>query len=755
MSRGWWNVVWIMLVCWGLACSKTDAPTNNSGGNNSAASTSGDNVNNSVGQPKLIPPGPSELDENSGTARATDARDKARGNLKLDDDNPFTEAAAKSPVEEGPPRKNLSGRWILVLTRPGQDGFFDFHVGIVSIAAGEDGANATAKLTSKTEVLPPFKLTESEIKGQSVRLTFDVNGTPLDFRGTLSGGIVHGNALFGNCLPARLLPTQESSLDGFNPSPEPADARALSQAFSLQDPQAALKALAKFCSDRPQSPLGMMAWESRIMIAASQDAATEQIDQLIADYDKAIALWGDRLQQTAKGNLAIIFSQTRYKPEYSLRHVTAAEKAITDESLKDLKEQLQAARESILTAQALNYVESDDPDRAQKAFSYLTRLRTKSPFDPALLYGIGRYHEKSKQTDEAIAIYAEIASLPMLENFLQREWAQRSDGVKRDLPSAALARLWEAKHGMMDGLEEFKDKTYRQRVLAFADKPSTEPPAAGNKLVLCELFTGSSCPPCVGADIATSGLEVTYPKSQVIVLRYHQHIPGPDPLTNADGEDRFTNYYRGQGTPTVLLNGAPVNNVGGYLPNAPDIYRGLRGLVDEQLAKPAKIKVRVNARVVDDVLQVVADAQGLDDNEVKDDLPDLRLRVVIAEDEIHFLARNGVRYHEMIVRRMMGGPGGVEPKDGKLLFRESIPLAELKASLANYLKSFEDSEGIDFPAKPLDLKKLHVVAFVQNDDTHEVLQTSAVAVAATTPTAGTSITPASGKSTTKNAIKPE
>lgn len=755
MSRGWWNVAWIMLVCWGLACSKTDTPTNNSGGNNSAASSTGDNSNNEPGQSKLIPPGPSELDGNSGTARVTDAQDNARGNLKLDDDNPFTETAAKSPVEAGPPRKTLSGRWILVLTRPGQDGFFDFHVGIVSIAAGGEGPAATAKLISKSEVLPPFKLSESDIQGQSVRLTFDVNGTPLDFRGTLTDGVVYGNALFGNCLPARLLPTKETSLDGFNPSPEPADARALSQAFSLRDPQAALKALAKFCSDRPQSPLGMMAWETRIMIAASEDAATEQIDQLIADYYKAIAMWGDRLQQTAQGNLAIIFSQTRYKPEYSLRHLTAAEKAITDESLKDLKEQLKSARESILTAQALNYVESDDPDRAQKAFNYLTRLRTKNPFDPALLYGIARYHEKARQTDEAIALYAEIASLPMLESFLQREWAQKSDGVKRDLPSAALARLWEAKHGKTEGLEEFKDKTYRQRVLAFADKPSTEPPATGNKLVLCELFTGASCPPCVGADIATSGLEVTYPKSQLIVLRYHQHIPGPDPLTNADGEDRFTNYYRGQGTPTVLLNGAPVNNVGGYLPNAPDIYRGLRSLVDEQLAKPAKIKVRVNARVVDDVLQIVADAQGLDHEDVKDDLPDLRLRVIIAEDEVHFLARNGIRNHEMIVRRMMGGPGGIEPKDGKLAYRESIPLAELKTSLANYLKSFEDSEGIDFPAKPLELKNLHVVAFVQNDDTHEVLQTSAVSVAATTSTASTTITPAGGKSASKKAIAAE
>ena len=136
-------------------------------------------------------------------------------------------------------------------------------------------------------------------------------------------------------------------------------------------------------------------------------------------------------------------------------------------------------------------------------------------------------------------------------------------------------------------------------------------------------------------------------------------------------------------------------------------------------------------------------------DELKDEAKDVRLRVIIAEDEVHFLARNGVRSHEMIVRRMIGGPGGVELKDGKLAVKESIPLAELKTSLADYLKKYEESEGIDFPAKPLDLKRLHVVAFVQNDESHEVLQTNAIAVTAAETAAAETITPAAGKAATK------
>jgi hypothetical protein len=727
-------------VCSSLACSKPDTPANTSDGGPSAAAASSSN--------NLKPP-PAPDDDESGKSQVTDKPGKASKALSLDDDNPFKEATNKSPIEQGAPRKSLAGNWILVLTRPGQEGFIDFHTSIITVAAdkaAEGGFAAT--LTAKSEVLPPFKLTASELENKNIHLTFDVSGTPLDFQGSLKDGIVFGNAVFGNCLPARLLPTKEESLDGFNPSPEPVDARALGQAFSQKDPAAKSKALAKFVADRPTSPLAMMAWETRIFDAAKLDLPQDELEPLIAEYQASIASWGPRLQQAAKGNVAIILAITKFNPEYSLKYLSTADKALTDESLKDLREQLKTAREGILTVQALKYIDSDDAERSEKAFTFLTKLRGKNPFDPAVLYGLARYHEKTKQTDNAISLYAELASLPMLEGFLQRDWSQNPDAPKRELPSATLAKLWEAKHGKTDGLDEFKDETYRKRVLSFADKPSQEAPT-GNRIVLCELFTGSSCPPCVGADIATGALEVTYPKTQVIVLRYHQHIPGPDPLTIADGEDRFSNYYRGQGTPTVLLNGAPVNNVGGYLPNSPDIYRGLKTLIDQQLSQKATVKVRLNARVLDGNLQIVSDVQGLE--ELKDEAKDVRLRVMIVEDEVHFLARNGVRSHEMIVRHMLGGPGGIEPKDGKLAVKESIPLANLKSSLAEYLKKYEENEGIDFPAKPLDLKRLHVVAFVQNDESHEILQTNAIAVGANDSAATETITPAAGKATPKRA----
>ncbi len=741
MSRRFWNGLWIVLVCWNLACTKpAESPSNTSTGG-----TTDDGEANVEGRTQM-PPGP---DDDTGVARATDKSRKKV--LAADEANPFQ---AASPVDTGPARKSLAGRWILVLTRPTEGGFIDFHTGIVDISAANGGVNdksLQAKWIAQTGVLQPTELEKAEVTAQQAQLSFNVSGTPLNFQGTLKNGVVYGNAVFGNCLPARLVPTKVKSLESFNSAPEPADAKTLGEAFATQNPKTRIKSLKKFVTDRPDSPLAMMAWETLIMHTAELDASVEDIEGLINDYETAMSMWGPRLQQTAKGDIALVLAIVRFNPDFSLKYIATVNKTLTDDSLAYLKDQLKSARENILTIQALKLVESDDAERGQKAADWLTELRQKTPFDPTVLYGLARFHEKNKRTDKALELFAEIATLPMLEAFLRRDWAQKPDQTDRELPSETLAKLWEAKKGSSEGLDEFKDSVYRKRLTSFAEKPSEEAPS-GNRVVLCELFTGAACPPCVSADVATSGLEVTYPRSQVVMLRYHQHIPGPDPLTNADGEDRFASYYRGQGTPTVLLNGAPVDGLGGSIARAPEIYGSLRQFIEPQLSQKSPLKVRLAAKVEDDVLQIAADVQGLD--QLKEEPGEVRLRVVIAEDEIHFLAKNGVRSHEMIVRRMVGGPEGIAAKEGKLTMKEAIPLADLKASLSDYLKKYEESENVDFPAKPLELKRLHIVAFVQNDESREVLQTNAVSVSAGDSTSTTKrITPAAGNAPVRTSSK--
>ncbi len=738
MCHGWRNSLWIALICCAsLACSSSDSTTSNGTTRTDGQVTPVAGTKDSSAA--LVPAGP---DDDTGNTRVSDKPGKSRTKALADDDNPFSDAAEESPVEKGAARKSLAGKWILVLTRPGENGFFDFHAGLVDITPDkQDGL--PAKWSAQTGVLPPAQLSAAEISGSQITLTFEVEAMKLDFRGKLRDGVVYGNALFGNCLPARLLPTKATSLEDFNTSPAATDFGALNQVFKTEDRQKAIKGYQSFIAKHPDSPLSMMAWESLILTSALLPESVEKVESLTTDYQKAMAPWGTRLQQAATGNTAIILAQTQFDTDFSLKQIAAADKALTDETLIELKDQMKSAREGVQTVQALKLVQGDDAERGKKAFDFLTKIRQKTPFNPAVTHGMAQYLKKTRQTDAALELFAELATLPQMESYLTAYLKQKGD-EKPELPSETLAKLWEAKNGGTDGLNEFKDSIYRKQLVSFAEKSSESDVTPGGRLLLCELFTGSSCPPCVGADVATAALEATFPKSQVLVIRYHQHIPGPDPLTNADGENRFTDYYRLQATPIVVLNGTPINNVGGYLPNAPEIYRGLKTLAEKKLTDKAPVKVRLLSTIVKGTLLIASDVQGLDqlDEKIQDEL---HLRVLIVEDEIPFAARNGVKHHEMIVRRMIGGPDGTGVKDGKLEVKASIPLAELKEQIADYLKKYEEGESIDFPSKPLDLQHLHVVAFVQNDETREVLQTIAVSVSASGSTNKNEITPTSAK----------
>jgi hypothetical protein len=107
----------------------------------------------------------------------------------------------------------------------------------------------------------------------------------------------------------------------------------------------------------------------------------------------------------------------------------------------------------------------------------------------------------------------------------------------------------------------------------------------------------------------------------------------------------------------------------------------------------------------------------------------VRLRVAVVEDQVEFVAPNGIRHHRMVVRTLLGGPGGkAANKDKVLEYSIAIPLAELKARQVAYMAQVEHGKRVTFSAYPAVMKPLHVVAFVQNDATKEVLQAAATSV---------------------------
>lgn len=97
----------------------------------------------------------------------------------------------------------------------------------------------------------------------------------------------------------------------------------------------------------------------------------------------------------------------------------------------------------------------------------------------------------------------------------------------------------------------------------------------------------------------------SYQPADLILLQYHMHIPGPDPLTNSDTEARWE-YYQDQfpddvrGTPTSLFNGKPMSAGGGGMADAEGKFRQYRRIIDPLLEKTTAVKLGGKASRTDD-----------------------------------------------------------------------------------------------------------------------------------------------------------
>jgi thiol-disulfide isomerase/thioredoxin len=240
-----------------------------------------------------------------------------------------------------------------------------------------------------------------------------------------------------------------------------------------------------------------------------------------------------------------------------------------------------------------------------------------------------------------------------------------------------------------------------------------------DRVVLVELFTGAECPPCVAADKAFDALGETYKPSEVVLLQYHLHIPKPDPLTSPDGLER-ARYYGGaiRGTPTLMVNGKPGPTVGGDAYEAAEGYDDFRSALDPQLEVASKAALKASATRKGNKISITAEA-----SELKDPGDRIKLRMVLVEDVVSYKGGNGIPQHHSVVRALPGGVAGLALKEKAGKQTATVDTEDLKKELKKYLDDYAEKEDA-FPNKerPMELKKLRVVAFVQNDATREIYQ---------------------------------
>lgn len=624
----------------------------------------------------------------------------------------------------------------------------DVNLWLIRIAPSEDGT-LTAATVANDPSLGTITVDKLSITGDDIVLDgrmenekAQIKKTSINFQGKKVDGKVRGSLMFsdaGALLPAQLLPTDADNLSDYIDSVAVEGAGDLNKAVNDPDPA---RGVLKLARTRLDSPVALDAYGFVFSRIHQWNLSDEEIAAAREDFTNALSHWGPRMEAFSKINAGLSLARSRKAINIAEELLSGAEGQLPENS--PAQALLKAGRLEVRIAKTLKAVTGKDEAAAATAFTELKTIQAENPYRFDLLSAAAEYADKQKDADAAIDYYLQIVALPMMQQRVLASKLSRAPGDAT--PQQSLEHFWKEKHGSLDGLEAALDETYTkhvEKIFAEAREKAGPLPEPGEwkRVLLTEVFTGTACEPCIAADLAAELLHRDLPQDRSIVLCYHNHIPAPDPLTNMDCEARAT-FYGVKGTPAVVVNGVvPVNAGGTFAPEyVIESYRQLRGPIDHFLKlianppeaekKPPEVTITAKAEATEaeDLrkknLLVSVSVDGVPEEELKN----VRLRLAVVEDNIPLVAPNGVRRHVMVVRALLGGAKGIAAKQGVLKYDLPLPLAELKGRQMGYLAQFEQGKRIKFRVKPLEYKPLQLVAFVQHEQTKEVLQAVAVPV---------------------------
>lgn len=691
-------------------------------------------------------------DLNSSTEKKS-TEDTAKDEPKLDTKKLKQELAV-------PVRETINGRWLVSafqIVPPQQPNtppqFGEASDSIIEISLDEQNpSNTTATIVTSRGDTSDRELRLVSATPDSIVMEFvDTKNDKVlvKYEGKLVQSRVIGSMLLGDkdIVPVRLLPTEERT---FARIPQFAQLEEQSAMAELARSAVPEEDVGDFAKRHAYSPITRVVYMQLIQIFSARKGQEEETAKLVNAFLKSQELWGKRLHDRSLLDVCSIMVMTGHDASTTEERIAQTRKLLADSEVARVGgiKMLDSLEQSLRMRRSIEGLAGSTPEAREKGRELAQTLLKELPFHPIMTWKLadeardaalvsnaggkgGKTSEPNeravevrdpKRLDEALQLYGELSVLPGQEDILRQAWA--NDPVKHVLPTERVAQLWKLKHGKADGVDQFLEKIYNDALAAMVSEPVKEraKPDA-NKVVLIELFTGARCPQCISADLAASTLSRIYPQSMVVTLRYHQHIPGADPMANEDTESRFFNYYRRSSTPTGSFNGKEMLAIGGPLMRVNEVLADLKKNTDEELEKSVSTKIDLTATREGDTVSINCKATGEGLGEGRK-----RLRVVLAETRVDFKAPNGIRHHDMVVRKVVSGDKGVAAKEGAIVYEGKVDVAKLKADLLDYLNKYEKNQSVIVGSKPLDLKALTVVAFVQDDENKEVLQTVAVPV---------------------------
>jgi hypothetical protein len=301
------------------------------------------------------------------------------------------------------------------------------------------------------------------------------------------------------------------------------------------------------------------------------------------------------------------------------------------------------------------------------------------------------------------------------------------DLYRRLLTQGADAATAASVQTRIDGLEA---RDYRDYLAASPLRPDLYAgrKANSNRVVLAELFGGSDDPPSAAAELAFDALGRVFKPIEVVRLEYHLNQPDPDPLGNKAANARWA-YYQARlggaaGIPAFFVNGKPGAPGGGPAEVAATKLKQYRALIEPQLDTAPAAALQLTATRMVDKITIIAKVTGL-----ARPADSVRLRLAVAETVVRYRGENGLRYHQCVVRGFAGPPDGVPLPRPALDYQATADVAAMRFGLSAELDELvKKNAGLSFFDRPLGMRSLIIVGFVQDDVSHEVLQAAQVEV---------------------------
>lgn len=584
-----------------------------------------------------------------------------------------------------------------------------------------------------TEVIKGIQLHSLVIDDKQITLGFQAEKGPAKYVGKLLGGVVIGGFEYagGGLAPARLIPTAADSFNGQPPigPASPTDmAKELMEIGTKKD-ESPSRVFWKFALSFPTLPVAidaLMGMCSTLLLDPEiQKASEEDFRKLAAGMIQVADLWGDRIRVRVQSQLGSQLAMSGKHIDLAMELLKEAEDKLLPEE-QTIGDRIRQAREIATIGRALERLKGEDADLKTEAVASLEEILTTQPHHPIVLNALADHYRVAGNLDRSRELYGLIVALPTLEQIVLSSRAGEPAGEPG--PRDHLTELWKLSHvGDVSGLDAYLDQVYREQLAGVAArvdaKLTGDPPAADRpQALLVESFTNVFCMPCVATDLALQLSDQAFRDRPYYRLEYHQHSAGPDWFTNPDAEERMA-YYQAAGTPLVYMNGRSLPPViAGPFTQTGFVYDLIRRGVGGFFIREREVEIRLEASLVEGNLAVAAQV----DNLPEADRSALRLRLALVELHRPEKSPNGLRDQHMIVREMLGGAKGTSVKSGELRYERTVAIADIRDRLQDYLDRYEEGAGQKLLAKPLDFGPLAIVAWVQNDKTKEVLQSTMV-----------------------------